>query len=181
MKPTVFAFAFGSILIAIIFGSSFFWLFPESEFSYCTHPYSSGDNDYKRIRICTSVIEAGGLSKSDLAEVYYYRGRGYQSKKRFEAAFADYSSSIRMNPTHAKALLNRGTIHHEKGRGLCAIADYERARKLSPDWFGPYNNVGNIFNSLGYFDRAIGHYDTAIELDANAAQPYYNRGNAHWS
>lgn len=181
MKPTVFAFAFGSILIAAIFGSSFFWLFPDSEFTYCTHPYSPSDNHYKRVRICTSVIEAGGLSRKDTANAYYYRGRGHQAKERFDAAFADYTKSIRLNPSHAKAHLNRGNIHHDKGRGRCAIADYERASNLSPEWYGPYNNIGNMLNSLGYFDRAIETYNTAIKLDSAADKPYYNRGNTHWN
>lgn len=181
MKPTVFAFAFGSILLAAIFGSSFFWLFPDSEFTYCTSPYTSRDSHYKRVRICTSVIKAGGLSRKDTANAYYYRGRGQQAKERYDAALADYNTSIRLDPSHAKAHLNRGSIHHEKGRGRCAIADYERASKLAPDWYGPYNNIGNMLNSLGNFDRAITTYNTAIKLDSDADKPYYNRANTYWN
>src|SRR5262249_49954022 len=50
----------------------------------------------RTIRGCTRVIEAGQLSKGNLAPIYALRAHGYQFKGELDRAIADFDQAIRL-------------------------------------------------------------------------------------
>ena len=68
--------------------------------------------------------ELSSKSKPDDAEVYFKRGRDYAKKGELDKAIADFSHSIRLDPTASYVYFNRGYAYQGKGNYDKAIEDY---------------------------------------------------------
>ncbi|HXZ50173.1 MAG TPA: tetratricopeptide repeat protein [Usitatibacter sp.] len=83
--------------------------------------------------------------------------------------------ALRVNPSHAEALSNRGAAlramcHYEE-----ALADYDRALALAPRSATTLNNRGVTLAALGRHREAVECYDAALGLDASYARARFNR------
>ena len=132
----------------------------------------------KVIDACTALINSHGGNDENRALVHLQRGSMYRRFGKFELALADFSESVRHDPTSAPAFTGLGNAY----RGLklfdLAIADHTEALRLKPNDAGSYNNRGNVWQEMKDNERAIADYDMAIKLDPNYATAYYNRGNS---
>lgn len=68
---------------------------------------------------------------------------------RFEAAIADYSMAIKLNPGHCRAYYNRAFSHDRLRRYDAAVADYTKALEIEPGNATAYHNRGSLFERLG--------------------------------
>ena len=67
----------------------------------------------------------------------------------FEAAIADYSTAIRLNPGHCRAYYNRAFSHDRLQQFHAAIADYSKALEIEPGNATAYHNRGSLFERMG--------------------------------
>src|SRR5690242_10315007 len=67
------------------------------------------------IAACSKIIAASKAKTNDLASTYYNRAIAYRQKGDLDNALSDYNDAIKINPKHARAFNNRGTINKEKG------------------------------------------------------------------
>lgn len=112
-------------------------------------------------------------------DVYYgYWLRGNLEKKEgdLQAAFNDYSESIRLNPKYEDAFYNRGIISDASGDTKSAIADFNRSIQLNPKQADAYNSRGWARFRLGDTTGAIEDYNKAIGIKPDYAEAYNNRG-----
>src|SRR5918996_1196476 len=84
------------------------------------------------IKVCTRLIEFGGLPRRDLAQAYYVRGAEWVNQGNHDRAIADFTTAIELEPKLAGAHLNRALSWSEKGESDRAIADYTAALQLTP-------------------------------------------------
>ena len=69
----------------------------------------------QKISGCTTVIQSGKISNSDLALAYTNRGFAYGTKGQHDRAIQDYDQAIKLNPSNAKrAIMNRVAIRVPK-------------------------------------------------------------------
>jgi tetratricopeptide (TPR) repeat protein len=127
------------------------------------------------IAVCTAVITTGNLSGDIYARAYLQRGSMYRRQGKYTLALADFSESIRYDPTSADAYTGRGNARRDLGELDLAIADHNEAIRLWPNFAMAYNNRGNAWRDKEMYDRALADYDEAIRLDPNYATAYYNR------
>lgn len=109
--------------------------------------------------------------------LYVERGLACAAINDFEAAIADFSEAILLDPQHAKAFVFRANALLEQGKGEDALNDYSEAARISPDWDLPYYNRGLAHARLGRLDEAAADFTRAIELQPGDAAAYFNRGN----
>jgi tetratricopeptide (TPR) repeat protein len=64
------------------------------------------------------------------ADVYNNRGAAWYNKGLYDKAIADYSTAIRINPGHVKAITNMGIAWFHKGECGIAIESFRKALKL---------------------------------------------------
>lgn len=66
-------------------------------------------------------------------EAHYYRGRAYNMTKNYDAAIADFTLAIKIDPKFAKAYYHRSLSYNAKGDKVRAKNDYSRAIKMDPN------------------------------------------------
>jgi len=131
-----------------------------------------------RIKMCTSLIQAGGESGLALVQVYYDRGVAYLQQGLYDQSIADFTKAIELNPHVMYTYIYRGIAYGKKGLYDQAIADYTKAIELHPDP-NAYSGRGQAYNAQGFYDRAITDYSKAIALSPNNALAYNNRAWAY--
>ncbi|WP_082646511.1 tetratricopeptide repeat protein [Bradyrhizobium valentinum] len=110
------------------------------------------------------LICAKRESGSRLAAAYCFRGHGLTEKRQLDAALSDLNESIRLDPTSARALTNRGRVYAFKRDLDRAIADYDEAIRIDSGFALAYNNRGDAWFNGGDLDRAIADFRKALEI-----------------
>jgi lipoprotein NlpI len=93
-------------------------------------------------------------------------------------AVADYSESIRLDPSSASALVNRGNARRSLKQQDLALADFDRAIRLDPNGALTFNNRGMVWQDQKEYAKAVADFSRAIELDPGLAVAFNNRGMA---
>jgi tetratricopeptide (TPR) repeat protein len=110
---------------------------------------------------------------------YLSRGTEYADLGQWDAAIADYTMAIEIDPKFANAYSNRGVAFGNLGQWDKAIADYTLAIKIDPKFPMTYSNCGIAYGNLGQWRKAIDCYTMAIEIDPKFKDAYSNRGIAY--
>jgi tetratricopeptide (TPR) repeat protein len=85
-----------------------------------------------------------------------------------------YERVIALDPGHADALMNRGTISYEKGDLESAAEYFRRAVDVEPENAVAQFNLGSILDDLGLLAEARQHLRLATRLDADYGDAHYN-------
>jgi tetratricopeptide (TPR) repeat protein len=94
-------------------------------------------------------------------------------------ATALYRQILELNPKHAPACINLGTINYNQGKFTEAEALYRRATKADADYALAFFDLGNVLDELHRLPEAIQAYQRAIELVPNYADAHYNLALAY--
>ena len=117
----------------------------------------------------------------------FYKGFTYQvranstknpteARQWYDKAIAHYTETIRLNPEHVIAHLNRGAAYIGIGDWARAFQDLNTTINLDPKHADAYYNRGHIYYYKGKFDLAIQEFSKAIELNPEDPKAYINRG-----
>ncbi len=126
--------------------------------------YTGAISDY------TKIIDQK-VSSTETAVAYYQRGNVQYDKGDRQAAIADYTQAIALNPNDASSYNNRGVAYHEVNQLDAAITDYSAAIQLQPTYANAYRNRAFAYRSLGRRPEAIADFQQAARL-------YAQQGNA---
>lgn len=136
------------------------------------------EDDQNLIRVCTRVLDKGGLSKSDLSTTLNNRGLGYLRSKDYDKAIIDFSEAILINPKNPYAFDNRGDAWREKGNFDRALADYNEALSIDPAFTSALLNRGITYEQQGNKTRARQDYEAALNQKGTRAIDNWARQQA---
>ena len=136
------------------------------------------EDDQNLIRVCTRVLDKGGLSKSDLSTTLNNRGLGYLRNKEYDKAIIDFSEAILINPKNPYAFDNRGDAWREKGNFDRALADYNEALSIDPAFTSALLNRGITYEQQGDKTRARQDYEAALNQKGTRAIDNWARQQA---
>jgi class 3 adenylate cyclase/predicted negative regulator of RcsB-dependent stress response len=125
---------------------------------------------------CQSLLETGGLSSDDQAEITYRLGRAQRDKGEADKAVETLTRAIALNPT-ADAFNYRGIAYYDTGAYDKAIADYSEALRLAPTFADAINNRAWTRYKAGDLNAALDDANRAIQLDATKAYNFDTRGH----
>lgn len=109
------------------------------------------------------------------AEEHFQRGLSLeQAGADKREAIAAYEKAIELNPQHAGALVNVGTIFFNARKWRESEKFYTRAIEADPEYPLGHFNLANLHEELGRTSLAIQHYKKALELQSNYADAHYN-------
>ncbi|HEY0565215.1 MAG TPA: tetratricopeptide repeat protein [Terriglobales bacterium] len=103
--------------------------------------------------------------------------KGVQLEERPETvadAVHVYEQVLLIDPNHAPAYINLGTIFYHRREFEAAERAYRRATEVDQNYALAFFDLGNVLDEIGRVEEAAAAYSRAIELSAEYADAHYN-------
>jgi len=128
-------------------------------------------------KVVTSTPVAGShpeAASRDVAELFA-RGIALEEDpgKQTEAILT-YQRVLELDPNHAAAHINVGTLHYNRQEYTQAERHYRKAIEVDPRYALAYFDLGNVLDETGRVQEAIQAYQTALQLAPRYADAHYN-------
>ena len=94
-------------------------------------------------------------------------------------ASALYGEILLLDPMHAPACINLGTIHYNQRQFLEAERLYRQATAVDPEYALAFFDLGNVLDELQHLPEAVEAYRSAIRLVPTYADAHYNLALAY--
>lgn len=115
----------------------------------------------------------------DVAELFA-RGIALEEDPGQQAqAITAYQRVLELDPDHAAAHINLGTLHYNRQEFALAEKHYRRAIAVDPRYALAYFDLGNVLDETGRVSEAIQTYHTALQLAPTYADAHYNLALAY--
>jgi len=121
----------------------------------------------RMIAACTNLSEDTGLPPGMRSMAFLKRGFGNFALGNIDAAQADFSQAIKLNPKNNYAHHELGLTFGKKGDLTHAIASLTEAINLDPTSAASRFGRGQMYVSDGRLDEAIQDFTDAIKLGAD--------------
>ena len=139
----------------------------------------SARNPEARLRACTEIIGSTSASAEQKALAYRNRGRTRAEAGASDAAQADLTEAIKLNPTDGQAYGYRAQVHVSRRNLDAAIADYSDVIRLRPKAVVGYTGRGHAYLVKGDAQQAIDDFSQALRVAPGSAVTFNNRGLAY--
>jgi len=94
-------------------------------------------------------------------------------------AISVYQKVLEMDPQHAAAHINLGTLYYNRQDFRAAEKHYRCAIDIDPRYALAYFDLGNVLDETGRVAEAIQAYKTALQLAPTYADAHYNLALAY--
>jgi len=116
---------------------------------------------------------------TDVTELFA-RGISLEEDPSHQAeAISAYKEVLELDPDHAAAHINLGTLHYNRQEYGLAEQHYRRAIEVDPRYALAYFDLGNVLDETGRVKEAIETYQTALRLAPTYADAHYNLALAY--
>jgi tetratricopeptide (TPR) repeat protein len=126
--------------------------------------------------------ETHGLAPAQLVartgDLFIEAVRFEEVGKKLEAAEI-YQNILRLDPNHAPAAINLGTILYNQRQFAAAERLYRQATEADPNYALAFFDLGNVLDELQRLSEAVEAYRNAIRLAPGYADAHYNLALAH--
>jgi tetratricopeptide (TPR) repeat protein len=120
------------------------------------------------------------VSPTDSVHELFARGVSLEeSPNNHEDAIQVYLRLLELEPGHAAAHINLGTLYYNRQDFLAAEKHYRAAVSADPRYALAYFDLGNVLDETGRFVEAASAYKTAIQLAPTYADAHYNLALAY--
>ena len=124
----------------------------------------------------SSYSEAAPIDAADL----FARGIALEEDPNHQAqAIETYQQVLELDPDHAAAHINLGTLHYNRQEYALAEKHYRHAIEVDPRYALAYFDLGNVLDETGRVAEAIQTYSTALQLAPTYADAHYNLALAY--
>jgi tetratricopeptide (TPR) repeat protein len=138
--------------------------------------FSSGQRLVTSTPISSSSAEPAPV---DVAELFA-RGITLEEDPGNQAqAMEMYEQVLEVDPDHAAAHINLGTLHYNRQEYALAEKHYRRAIEVDARYALAYFDLGNVLDETGRVAEAIQTYSTALQLAPTYADAHYNLALAY--
>jgi tetratricopeptide (TPR) repeat protein len=123
------------------------------------------------------VVSANVRPLRNVESATEYFARGVQLEEdpnSHDDAIAAYMKVLEIEPAHAAAHINLGTVFYNRGEFDQAEFHYRKAIEVDPRYALAYFDLGNVLDETGRLDQAVSAYKTAIQLAPTYADAHYN-------
>lgn len=116
---------------------------------------------------------------TDVAELFA-RGIALEEDASHQTEAMDaYQRVLELDPDHAAAHINLGTLYYNRQEYAQAEKHYRRAIEVDPRYALAYFDLGNVLDETGHVTEAIQAYSTALQLAPTYADAHYNLALAY--
>jgi len=118
-------------------------------------------------------------ASADVAELFARGIALEEDSQRQQEAIQTYLKVIELDPDHAAAHINVGTLYYNRQEYGLAEKHYRRALGADPRYALAHFDLGNVLNETGRVQEAIQTYKTALQLAPTYADAHYNLALAY--
>lgn len=125
------------------------------------------------------VLRQPETAPSDVNELFA-RGIALEENPACQLeAISAYEKVVELDPSHAAAHINLGTLHYNRQDYTLAERHYRRAIDIDPRYALAHFDLGNVLDETGRIGEAITAYETALQLAPTYADAHYNLALAY--
>lgn len=135
-----------------------------------------GDDNERRIKACSELIETPGLGPDAQSAAYAMRALSHSLKGAYDTAIGDYDAALRLMPDFAVALNNRAWAYFRSGRGSMGLEDVEKSLALDPMSAHSYDTRAHIKQWSGQASAALSDYEHAMAFGGQRMIKLYQCG-----
>jgi tetratricopeptide (TPR) repeat protein len=138
--------------------------------------FAPGEKVVTSTRIATVRPES---ASADVVELFA-RGIALEEDPNNQVqAITTYHRVLELDPDHAAAHINLGTLYYNRQEYALAEKHYRRAIEVDPRYALAYFDLGNVLDETGRVTEAIQTYTTALQLAPTYADAHYNLALAY--
>jgi tetratricopeptide (TPR) repeat protein len=120
------------------------------------------------------------IGRSDSVSELFARGVSLEEHpSNHDEAIRIYLQVLDLEPQHAPAHINLGTLYYNRQDFASAEKHYRAALEADPRYALAYFDLGNVLDETGRFADAVAAYKTAIQLAPTYADAHYNLALAY--
>jgi len=116
---------------------------------------------------------------TDIAELFARGITLEEDPGQHTLAIQAYQRVLELDPNHAAAHINLGTLYYNRQEYTLAEKHYRRAIEVDPRYALAYFDLGNVLDETGRVAEAIQTYNTALQLAPTYADAHYNLALAY--
>ena len=117
---------------------------------------------------------------TETAAEFFARGVALEEDPAsYKDAIVAYKKVLEMEPQHAAAHINLGTLYYNLQDYKSAEAYYRKAIEADPRYALAYFDLANVLDETGRLQEAIRTYKTALQLAPTYADAHYNLALAY--
>lgn len=128
----------------------------------------------------TPVPKSEPSPRENEVAVWFARGIALEEDPNTQAdAISAYHQVLEIQPSHAAAHINLGTLYYNRQDFVLAEKHYRKAIESDPRYSLAYFDLGNVLDETGRVQEAILTYKTALQLAPTYADAHYNLALAY--
>jgi len=129
--------------------------------------------------VSSTPVSISSQPAADVAELFA-RGIAFEEDPGSQAQAVEmYEQVLELDPDHAAAHINLGTLNYNRQEYALAERHYRRAIEVDPRYALAYFDLGNVLDETGRVAEAIQTYSTALQLAPTYADAHYNLALAY--
>ena len=134
----------------------------------------------EKVLTSTPVPRPEPSPREDEVAVWFARGIALEEDPGTQTdAIAAYLKVLDIEPVHAAAHINLGTLYYNRQDFGLAERHYRAALEADPRYALAYFDLGNVLDETGRVQEAIQTYKTALQLAPTYADAHYNLALAY--
>ena len=134
----------------------------------------------EKVLTSTPVPAPEPTPREDEAAVWFVRGVALEEDPNTQTdAINAYHKVLELEPNHAAAHINLGTLYYNRQDFNLAGKHYRGALEADPRYALAYFDLGNVLDETGRVQEAIQTYKTALQLAPTYADAHYNLALAY--
>ena len=136
--------------------------------------------DFGPVGTLLSAETVKPIARFETASELFSRGVALEEHpSSHDEAIETYLRVLEVNPQHAAAHINLGTLYYNRQDFVAAEKHYRAAVAADPRYALAYFDLGNVLDETGRIEDAISAYKTAIRLAPTYADAHYNLALAY--
>src|SRR5205823_14076188 len=142
--------------------------------------FSPEDKVISSVRVSRTSSAPDHAPESNDVALLFARGVALEEDPRNQLqAIAAYERVLELDPEHAAAHINLGTLYYNRQDYKAAEEHYRRAVKIDSRYALAHFDLGNVLDETGRVAEAIQTYLAALQLAPTYADAHYNLALAY--
>ena len=136
--------------------------------------------DFAPMGTVVSTAKIKPIAKYETVSELFGRGVSLEGHpSTHDDAIRTYLQVLEIEPNHAAAHINLGTLYYNRQDFLSAERHYRQAVAADSRYALAYFDLGNVLDETGRIPEAVAAYSTAIQLAPTYADAHYNLALAY--